>query len=201
MSLTPIQRAGIFLVLALVMMGTRINHFSALPDASWALFFVGGFYLRALSRWAFPALMALAVAVDWYVITGSGLSFWNHYCVSVAYWFLLPAYLSLWLGGAWLARSHDGLHWRQAGRLGAIFVLSVSACFLISNGSFYWLSDSINQRSLAGWGGNLADWYLPYLYTASIYVGIATLLHVVVAHIVRHLPARSPVAVARNVDR
>src|SRR5215467_14945133 len=110
MTLSNPQRAGIFVILALVMSATRVNHFAALPDASWAVFFAGGFYLsgdpaglRALfggaTRWAFPLLIAVAVLIDFFVITSQGIDFWSHYCVSAAYWFLLPAYFSLWLGG------------------------------------------------------------------------------------------------------
>jgi hypothetical protein len=181
MTLSTSQRAGILLTLALVMMGTRINHFSAIPDASWALFFLGGFYLRGWSRWAFPALMVLAVAVDWYVITASGINFWDHYCVSVAYWFLVPSYLALWFGGLFLRSQYNGLTARSLGWLVASFVASVSLCYLLSNGSFYWLSDSVKNASVAGWTKNLADWYLPYLYTASIYVAGASIVHALVA--------------------
>ncbi|KFN43377.1 hypothetical protein [Arenimonas oryziterrae] len=192
MTLSTRQRAGILLTLALVMMATRINHFSAIPDASWALFFLGGFYLRDMGRWAFPALMVLAVAVDWYVISASGISFWNHYCVSVAYWFLVPAYLSLWMGGLLLQRVYAGVSLRSGAWLLLSFLVSVSACYLISNGSFYWLSDSVSNASFAGWMKNLSDWYLPYLYTASMYVAGAAVLHVAIAQIARHLPARTP---------
>ena len=185
MNLSSRQRTGIFTLLALVMMATRINHFSSLPDASWALFFLGGFYLRGSGRWAFPALMLLAVAVDWYVISASGLSFWNHYCVSVAYWFLVPAHLALWLGGDLLRRRYQGLSAISAGWLLATFVLSVGLCYLVSNGSFYWLSDSVTTRSFAGWTKNLGDWVLPYYYTSSLYVGLAAALHVVVALVAR----------------
>jgi len=197
MNLSTRQQSGILLTLALVMIGTRVNHFSALPDASWALFFLGGFYLRGMAKFAFPALMALAVLVDWFVISRSGTSFWDHYCVSVAYWFLVPAYLSLWLGGLWLRRHYDGLRLRNLGLLLASFVVSVSACYLISNGSFYWLSDSVANPTFASWSKNLGDWYLPYLYTASIYAGIATLVHVVYAQL-----ARGTAAIAlRDVQR
>ena len=102
MTLSNPQRAGIFAILAIVMAATRVNHFAALPDASWAVFFVAGFYLRGSLRWAFPLLIALAVLIDFIVITGQGMNFWSHYCVSIAYWFLLPAYLSLWFAGSWL---------------------------------------------------------------------------------------------------
>ena len=177
MTLSTSQRAAILLTLALVMMATRINHFSVIPDASWALFFIGGFYLRGWARVAFPALMVLAVAVDWYVISASGMSFWNHYCVSVAYWFLVPSYFAMWFGGALLRKHYAGLTARSLGWLALAFVASASACFLLSNGSFYWLSSSVANPTLVGWATNLSDWYLPYLYTAAIYVAGTAVAH------------------------
>jgi hypothetical protein len=182
MSLTPLQRAGIFVILALVMTATRVNHFAALPDASWAVFFAAGFYLRGHARWAFALLLALAVLIDFFVITGQGIDFWSHYCVSVAYWFLAPAYFALWLGGSLLRRSYRTLGTRELALLGALAVVAVSVSYLISNGSYYWLSDTWmaggKVRSFGGWVGNLADWYLPYLGTTAMYLGIGAVLHV-----------------------
>lgn len=189
MTLSNWQRAGIFAILALVMTATRVNHFAALPDASWAVFFVAGFYLRGSVRWAFPLLIALAVLIDFVVITSQGIDFWSHYCVSAAYWFLLPAYFALWFGGSLLYRLYAGLGVRTLGLLAALLFAAVSACYLISNGSYYWLSDGWltpgKVRSFAGWTGNLGDWYLPYLRTSAIYVGMAAALHLVVAIAVR----------------
>jgi hypothetical protein len=184
MSLTPLQRAGIFLILALVMTATRVNHFAALPDASWAVFFAAGFYLRGSARWAFPLLMALAVLVDFFVITGQGIDFWSHYCVSVAYWFLVPAYFGLWIGGSVLRRMYRGLGARELALAGGLVVVAASVSYLISNGSYYWLSDTWmaggKVRSFGGWVENLGDWYLPYLRTTLMYVGIGAALHVAV---------------------
>ena len=178
----PLRHAvPLFALFALVMGLTRIHHFAALPDASWAVFFVAGFYLRAHWRWAFALLMVVAVLADAYAIGKAGIDFWGHYCVSPAYWFLLPSYLALWLGGAWLARRNPALSWRALGELGVAFLISVSLCYLLSNGSFYWLSDSWGgaqaQRSLAGWFANLGHWYWPFLKTTGMYVAIAALLH------------------------
>jgi hypothetical protein len=113
------KRLFVLLVLALLMAAARVHlfdHFSP-PDASGRCF-VGGYYLRRWSYWAFPAFMALAVAVDWQVITDQGIPFWSHYCVSPAYGCLVPAYLVLWLGGSWLARSRDwtGRAWANSPR-------------------------------------------------------------------------------------
>ncbi|NMW26026.1 hypothetical protein HFP05_17145, partial [Rhodanobacter denitrificans] len=58
-------------------------------------------------------------------------------------------------------------------------VVSEAACYLISNGSFYWLSASVPlPRSAASWFTNLGDWYLPFLGTTVLYVGIGAALHV-----------------------
>ncbi len=176
--LSATSRVGIFLILALVMLATRINHFSALPDASWAVFFIAGFYLRGSGRWAFPLLIALAVLIDFFVITSQGMNFWAHYCVSPAYWFLLPSYAAMWVGASLLRSRHAGLHVRDFGLLIASVVVATSVCYLISNGSYYWISASVPARSFAGWMANLGDWYLPYLRTTLMYVGAATALHV-----------------------
>lgn len=192
LSLSNATRAGILLILALVMLATRSNHFGALPDASWAVFFVAGFYLardagaraslRGLfgtgsARWIFALLMALGVLIDYVVISRQGLSFWSHYCVSPAYWFLLPSYAAMWLGGAWLRQQYNGLHARELGLLFASTLVAASVCFLLSNGSFYWLSPSVTAPSFGGWMQNLGDWYVPYMRTTLMYVGIATALH------------------------
>ncbi len=174
------SRLFILFVLALLMAASRahvFDHFSP-PDASWAVFFIAGFHLRGWGRWVFPGLMALAVGVDWWVITGQGIDFWNHYCVSAAYWFLVPAYAAMWAGGAWLRRRYTGASWEALGRLAAAFVLSVLACHLLAQGSFYWLSDSVTNPTLAGWWENYTDWLAPYLVTAGVYVAIAAALQV-----------------------
>lgn len=171
----------LFVTLALVMAVTRIHHFAAIQDASWAVFFVAGFYFGKQTRWAFPVLIVLALLADWYAIAAAGIEFWGGYCISPAYWFLLPAYASLWFGGRWLARHEAGLRWRSLGLLGVALVVSVSACYLLSNGSFYWISNSWGgadaQRSLGGWVANLGHWYLSFLKVTAMYVAIVALLH------------------------
>jgi hypothetical protein len=90
--------------LAVLMAATCSHHFATalhVPDASWAVFFVAGFYLRPL--WTFPALLALAGVSDYVAITSFGVS---DFCMSPAYGFLLPAYGSLWFAGRWYAARH-----------------------------------------------------------------------------------------------
>lgn len=186
MATTQIQRLGIFSLLALVMAATRLHHFDALPDASWGVFFLAGFWLRGSGRWVFPLLMAEAVLVDFFAITSQGLSFWSHYCVSVSYWFLLPSYFSLWLGGSWLAKHQAGLRLPTLGLAAVSLLVSECVCYLLSNGSFYWLASSVpTPRSLHAWIANLGDWYLPFLGTTALYVAIGAVLHVLVVLLAR----------------
>lgn len=170
-------RAFVLLLLALAMIATRINHFAPLPDASWAVFFLGGFYLRAWTRWAFPLLMALAVLIDWLVISSQGLAFWQHYCISPGYLALVLAYLALWAGGAWLRGRPATAAGIALARGAVVLVLSVAACHLIAQGAFYWTSASVAEPSLAGWMRNYGDWFLPYLRTTVLYVAAAVAVH------------------------
>ena len=55
---------------------------------------------------------------------------------------------------------------------------SVAVCHLLSQGSFYWISDSVAQPSFAGWWKNYSDWFPSYLRTTAIYVGLAVIAHV-----------------------
>jgi len=192
MAKTQTQRLGILLALALVMAVTRIHHsflhhFDALPDASWGVFFLAGFWLRGSARWAFPLLMIEAVLVDYVVITNQGMDFWSHYCVSVAYWFLIPSYFSLWLGGSVVAKYQRGLSLATLGTAAVALLVSVSVCYLISNGSFFWLSASVPAaaRNFSGWLENLGDWYLPFLETTAVWVGLGAVMHVLVVQLSR----------------
>lgn len=187
------QRAFVLFVLVLLMAATRVNHFAAVPDASWAVFFIGGFYLRSWTRWAFPALMVLAVLVDWWVITRSGLDFWQHYCVSPGYWMLVPAYFALWGGGLLLARSYAGAHWAALGKGALLLVAAVALCHLFAQGGFYWNSDNVAEPTLGGWAKNYADWFLPYLRTTAVYVGLAGALQLAAEQVAKLQQARRTV--------
>lgn len=188
MNTTP-QRAIVLTLLVLLMAATRthyFSHFAPVPDASWAVFFIGGFYLRAWTRWAFPLLMALAVLIDWLVITGQGISFWSHYCMSPGYWFLIPAHFAMWLGGLWLRRQYHGANFPALGRLVASVVLATALCHLLAQGSFYWMSSSVAEPTFAGWWKNYTDWFLPYLRSTAMFVTLAAIAQGVSEQVVKH---------------
>ena len=188
---TTSQRAIVLALVAALLVLTRLHlpttfgHIGPLPDASWAAFFIGGYYLRNWSRWAFPLFMAAAVVVDYVVISGQGINFWTHYCVSAAYWFLVPAYLAMWAGGALVRRYQTARHGRTLALLIGSLLVSATACHLLSQGSFYWLSPVVSEPTFAGWWKNFSDWYVPYLRVAAIYVGLAVIVHVMVEQVVR----------------
>ncbi len=196
---TTTQRAIVFTLIASLLVATRLNlpasltHFGPIPDASWAAFFLGGFYLRSWTRWAFPVFMALAVLVDYVVISGQGMDFFAHYCTSAAYWFLIPAYFALWFGGMLVRRFYVEANGKALAVLTASLFGSVVLCHLLSQGSFYWISDSVADPTFAGWWKNYSDWFVPYLRTAAIYVGLAVIVHVGVTQAARlRARAKSP---------
>ena len=187
------QRTFILFVLVLLMAATRVNHFAAIPDASWAVFFLGGFHLRPWTRWAFPLLMALAIAIDVLVIRASGIGYWQHYCVSPGTALLVPAYFALWAGGALLRQGYAGADWTTLAKASVLLVASVALCHLFAQGGFYWTSDSVAAPTLAGWASNYADWFLPYLRTTAIYVGLGAALQLAAEQVIKLLQARRDV--------
>jgi len=128
------SRFVITLLLAAVMAATRWHHFGSafsLPDASLAVFFLAGFYLRP--PLFFAGFLAGAALIDYLAVTVGGVS---DFCISPAYGFLIPAYASVWFAGRWYASRHQQA-WSTLLSLGGALLLSVSAAFLISDGSLY----------------------------------------------------------------
>ena len=173
-------RAVIFALLALLMVVTRSKlqyHFMPIPDASWAVFFIAGFYLRGWGKWAFPSLMALAVVADYVAITKQGMDFFGHFCVSPAYWVLIAAYFALWMGGSLARRYYSANVGKSLAIVGLSLVTSAVVCQLLAQGSFYWVSNSVAAPTVSGWWQNYVQWQLPYLRTAAIYTGLACVVH------------------------
>jgi hypothetical protein len=102
----------------------------------------------------------------------------------MAYVFMVAAYALLWLGGVWMRRAyrHDVADLaRWVARLG----VSASLCFFLTNTSFYWLGGRISDPTFGGWWQNFAQWYPGFIAVPFVYVGIAVLLHAMLARPVR----------------
>lgn len=178
---TP-RRLTLFALLALSMVATRFSHAGSAwlpPDASWAVFFVGGIYLGGEWRWALGMLLIEAVGIDLLTIRAYGIS---NYCATLAYWFIVPAYSVLWLGGAWLRRRHRQATLPDLARACASLLLSVTLCYVITNGSSYWLGGRIAHPDLVGWWSHFTRWYGHFLLVPCAYVGLAALVHSAFTH-------------------
>ncbi|MBE1161471.1 hypothetical protein IGX34_13890 [Dyella sp. 7MK23] len=158
------------------MVTTRFKHFGDalhLPDASMAVFFLGGLYLRR--HLVFGFFLVLAVVLDEVSIHYAGIS---DFCMTAAYAFLPLAYAALWYGGRLYAQELTG-SWRSLlGAFGVAFVCAV-LCFAISNGSFYWLGGRYAHPHMAEYLQRLWQWGPLFVRTTLSYVAVALLLHAV----------------------
>lgn len=178
LNLTARQQIAIGLVLTLMMLFTRSHHWvsiHSLPDASWAIFFLLGVYVRAL--WVVPALIAASVVIDYVAITWGGVS---DFCVSPAYWLLIPAYLVLFAGGRFYARGHRlsllGLAWLVGIALAVVVVAE-----LLTSGGFYFFSGRFAEPTLVGFAPRFEQYFPRMLGTFALYLGVAATVHVALA--------------------
>ncbi len=174
-----LQNKTLWVVAALMslMALTRFNHFGSsavLPDASYAIYFLGGLYLgRTRAALALLALLLVEAAlVDYYAINFRGVSGW---CVTSAYGFLVFAYSSLWFVGRWYAPRHDLTGKSLLGLLVAV-IAAGSLAFVIANVSFYLLAGYFGRMSVAEYTASVAQYFAPYVEVAVMYVGFAVIV-------------------------
>ena len=177
----------LLLMLVLTRSGITRSHFGTefnLPDASWAVFWMMGLF-TTLAAW--PMLLLVAcVSVDYFVIAGGVSS----YCVTPAYAFLLPAYLSLWAFGRW-SRSQLPLRAASLPLLASSIVVGVTTCFVITNLSFYFMSGYFADMPLMEFAHRVVRYWPYYLLHTAIYAGVGLLIHYCVVHLQRHNAMRS----------
>ncbi|BDU23116.1 hypothetical protein [Dyella sp. GSA-30] len=176
-ALSRTHNAMILILLVACMIATRFKHFGDamhLPDASMAVLFIGGIYLRR--HLAFAGFVTLAVLVDWISVNYAGVS---DFCITPAYAFLLPAYAVLWYGGraCGVGRSF----------FGSLAFGFVAAClsFAISNGGFYWLGGRYANPHVAEYVARLWQWGPLFVRTTMAYLVVALLVRNAVAYLVK----------------
>jgi hypothetical protein len=177
MTLTTDTRSRLLIGLALaaLMAATRGQQFAPLgqhlPDASLAVFFLAGFYLG--SGWGFLGLFAFATVIDLTAIGWGGVS---GYCLTPAYWLLVPAYGAVWAAGRWYA----GRHRESVSTLpvlgGALLAGGVAA-ELFASGGFYLFSGRFAEVSLVGLAHSLVDYLPGTLLALFAYVGLGAIVH------------------------
>jgi len=158
---------GSIVSLAIVMFLTRGSHITtlyALPDASLALFLIGGIYLRQVRF--FIALFLVGLFIDF---GAAALDPKLGFCLTKGYWGLIPTYAVLWFCGCYLNQ-------RERLQKLSVFIPNVSIAivlaFIISTQTYYLFSERFGNPNLLksifhGWE------YFPQYFMASFcYIGL-----------------------------
>lgn len=161
----------VFPALLFVLALTRVGHFGSvvsLPDASLAVFLLGGLWLGGMGY--FATLMAAAFGIDVYLARTATEAGW---CLTPAYWGLLPAYGVMWLAGRWLARRPQLPVLRFTG----VALAAVGIAFLISNLTFWAFSGNFGDMSLPDYAAAVVKYFPPYLGSAALYLALGWAVH------------------------
>lgn len=166
------RRYAVALALGLLLLLSRPYPLSGiihLADATNAVFFLGGFL--GLSFTVFSVFVALAVAVDFLSIAAGT----DPFCISPAYFFLLPTFAILWFAGRTIsgprnARPNvaDSSTMLRLTATLLVFSLAQCAAFFISSGSFYFLSGKFADPTLATMLDR-TQWYLSGYFMSSFW--------------------------------
>ena len=161
------QEFFLILVLSFLMILTRGSHITtlySLPDASLALFLIGGIYLGNIRF--FITFFLLGLFIDF---GAAALDPNLGFCLTKGYWGLIPSYACLWVCGYILNKQ------KYLQKL-SIFIpylsVAVVVAFLISTQTYYLFSErfgnpSLSESLLHGWE------YLPqYFLSSFIYIGL-----------------------------
>jgi len=175
-SLSKRQNIFLIFVLSAIMWLTRGHHMASLthlPDASWAIFFIVGFYFSSFA--VITLFLVQAFLIDYLVLTQVGI---GQSCFTIAYSFLLPAYLALWFAGKWFSKRY-ALNLAGFKNLVLAAVSGIIVCELISSGSFYFMNVP-GAASLSEFMGRFAL-YLPHaLLITMSYLIVALVAHLVI---------------------
>lgn len=158
---------GSIVSLAIVMFLTRGSHITtlyALPDASLALFLIGGIYLRQVRF--FIALFLVGLFIDF---GAAALDPKLGFCLTKGYWGLIPTYAVLWVCGF-------DLNQRERLQKLSVFIpivsIAIVLAFIISTQTYYLFSERFGNPNFLksifhGWE------YFPQYFMASFcYIGL-----------------------------
>tara|TARA_Y100001936_G_scaffold218751_1_gene231628 strand:+ start:1545 stop:2123 length:579 start_codon:yes stop_codon:yes gene_type:complete len=178
MNLSIRNQLAIGVGLVLLMTLTREYHFASihsLPGASWAIFFLAGFYLRAV--WPLAGFFILIWVLDFSAYAWGGAS---SFCLTSSYAFLLPAYSLLWYAGSWYARQYQ-LKWQTLLPLSFSLIIGAAFCEIFSSGGFYFFSGHFEETTLIGFGQRLAQYFPYYFGSLVFYIVIFAAIHIMFA--------------------
>ena len=169
-------------ILAWIMFVTRSPNASTelhLQDASLAVFFVAGFYLRS---WSWIVLFLFEAAlIDYLAINLTGINGW---IAPAAYVFLLPTYAVMWFAGRWLSCGVDSI-WVSCVKVMLVAPMSVAVAFFISNGSYYLLSGYFDVLSWQQYAEKSLVYFGWYMKASLGYIAIAFIIHFTLVALIR----------------
>lgn len=164
MPLSATRRYSVLLLLAAGLAATRVSHFGTstlLPDASLAVFLAGG---ALLGGWqCFALLCAAAFGADVLSAKTAEAAGW---CLTPAYWGLIPTYAVPWLVGRWLGRQDGPAFVRDA----ALSVAAIALAFVISNATWFAFSNTTGGMGIADYARAVLKYFPPYLGSAMLYL-------------------------------
>ena len=131
-----------------------------LPDATLAIYFLGGLYLR--NYLVTPIFLLTTGAADYFSIQ-NGVSNW---CITPAYLFLIPTYLIMWAGGKGFSNlTNESLRTT----LPTLIICSTMA-FFVSSGGYYMFSGRYEgEQIFIKFSYALAIYYPAYIGSAVLY--------------------------------
>ncbi len=157
----------LLLSLFLSMILTRGSHVTTLynlPDASLAVFLIGGIYLKNIRF--FIMFFLTVLFIDFGVAT---LDPKLGFCLTNGYWGLIPSYATLWISGFFLNR-HNLI--QKLSIFMPIVSVAIILSFIISTQSYYIFSGrfgspSLMESILHGW-----DYMPQYFLSSFTYIGL-----------------------------
>jgi len=181
--MTTAKRPAIFLALLALLAVTRVGHFGSavsLPDASLAVFLLGGLWLGGLR--CFAAYAIVVFGIDVFLAKTAVEAGW---CLTPAYGGLVAAYGAVWLFGRLLAKTPE----LPVLRLAGIGLLAVATHFLISNLSFWALSGYFGQMALTDYAATVIKYFPPYVASTSLYLALGWIAHRVITTRLKATPS------------
>jgi hypothetical protein len=178
----PMKTNNIILLIALLalMALTRTEYPGIsfiIPDASWAVFMLAGFFL---SKPLFFAIFALtAWGIDLYAFRTDLAA---AYCLTPGYASLVLTWMALWFGG-WLVNAQMK---NAVLRLTLITLPTVIVAFVLSNMGYYLFSSYGETMTLAAYSQAVLKYLPMYLASTAAYVALvgslATALNSLTVH-------------------
>ncbi|HSH97001.1 MAG: hypothetical protein ACAH07_00690 [Methylophilaceae bacterium] len=168
-SYKPIAIAALIAFFMLLTRGSHVLTAVSLPDASLALFLLGGLYLKR--AWWFAAFFVLATVIDF---GAAVLDPMQGFCLTNGYWGLIPAYGAMWLGGLWLASRADAFAVKP---YVLISLITTVVAFVISTQAYYLFSgrfpnNGVQETIQYGW--NYLPTYVGFtlMYMAAFWLAV-----------------------------